>query len=214
MTTTRLTFTRAYFTKECSLLSPQKIKWFFRFFFKKLPPQLYVFRKNKVVNWCTLSDQKKYQDEVSETILCLLTQKLSIICHFIQLASIKRKCLSWQHNDNFHKSGSFVFVCITTSTFISLLKSLQMSHHFNVKYLWTKESKWRVLRCCKKWPLKTEQLPRITLLECKSHNGFDSLDFSLDIQFCNVYWQTRFLPFVMHNLVSEGVVLKTFSLIA
>ena len=167
-----------------------------------------------MVNWCTLNNKKIPRCSLQNNTLSINTKKLSIICHFIQLPSIKWKCLSWQHNNNFHKSDSFVFLCITTSTFISLLKSLQMSHHFNVKYLWTKESTWRVLRCCKKWPLKTEQLPRITLLECKSHNGFDSLDFSLDIQFCNVYWQTRFLPFVMHNLVSEGVVLKTFSLIA
>ena len=77
---------------------------------------------------------KKYQDEVSKTILCL-TQKTEHYLSLFQLESIKWKCLSWQHNNNFHKSGSFVFVCITTSTFISLLKSLQMSHHFNVKMI-------------------------------------------------------------------------------
>ena len=40
-----------------------------------------------------------------------------------------------RRSNNFHKSGTFVFVCITASTFISLLKSLQMLHHFNVKHL-------------------------------------------------------------------------------
>ena len=75
---------------------------------------------------------KKYQDEVSKTILCL-TQKTEHYLSLFQLESIKWKCLSWQHNNNFHKSGSFVFVCITTSTFISLLKCLQMSHYFDVK---------------------------------------------------------------------------------
>ena len=92
---------------------------FLKILFPKTASSVTCFSKEQSGKLMHVGWQKKYQDEVSKTILCLLTQKLSIICHFIQLASIKRKCLSWQHNDNFHKSGSFVFLCITTSTFIS-----------------------------------------------------------------------------------------------
>ena len=91
LTTTWLTFTRAYlpwqgyFIKEGSFLSPQNIKWFFLIIFQKLLPQLYVFRKNKVVNWCTLNNKKIPRWSLQNNTLSINTKNWALFVTLFNL---------------------------------------------------------------------------------------------------------------------------------
>ena len=81
LTTKWLTFTRAYlprqgyFIKEGSFLSPKNLKCFFKFFFRKTASSVICFSKEQSGELMHAEWQKKYQDDVPKTILCLLTQK-------------------------------------------------------------------------------------------------------------------------------------------